>query len=84
MTLVLFIFGLIFEGWSSFTALPIWVEKGIFETILLMVTPGILAFCMTLCEFQLLSVAQVLTLSIAGIFKELLTIMLARLYLVIL
>lgn len=79
MTLVLFIFGLIFEGWSSFTALQIWVEKGIFETILLMVTPGILAFCMTLCEFQLLSVAQVLTLSIAGIFKELLTIMLGSL-----
>lgn len=79
MTLALFVFGLIFEGWSTFTALPIWVEKGVFQTILLMVAPGFLAFCMTLCEFQLLSVAQVLTLSIAGIFKELLTIMLGSL-----
>ncbi|GEQ70469.1 hypothetical protein JCM33374_g4146 [Metschnikowia sp. JCM 33374] len=76
MTLVLLLFGFIFEGWSAFISSPVWEAKGVFGTILLMVTPGILAFCMTLCEFQLLSVAQVLTLSIAGIFKELLTIML--------
>ncbi|KAM9907880.1 hypothetical protein OXX79_000688 [Metschnikowia pulcherrima] len=79
MTVALFIFGLIFETWAAFTSSPIWEEKGFVGTILLMVTPGILAFCMTLCEFQLLSVAQVLTLSIAGIFKELLTIMLGSL-----
>lgn len=79
MTLVLLIFALFFEGWGEFVSLEIWVQKGIFKTILLMVTPGLLAFCMTLCEFQLLSVAQVLTLSIAGIFKELLTIMLGSL-----
>ncbi|OBA20259.1 TPT-domain-containing protein [Metschnikowia bicuspidata var. bicuspidata NRRL YB-4993] len=79
MTAALFVFGLIFEGWQAFTALPMWVEKGVCETTLLMVAPGILAFCMTLCEFQLLSVAQILTLSVAGIFKELLTIMLGSL-----
>lgn len=76
MVLVLFVFALIFEGLDEFLSLPMWELKGSFETVLLMVTPGILAFAMTLCEFQLLSVAQVLTLSIAGIFKELLTIML--------
>lgn len=32
---------------------------------------------MTLCEFKLLTVAQVITLSVAGIFKELLTIILS-------
>lgn len=76
MTLVLLTFALFVEGWDEFMTLPIWEVKGNFGTILLMIVPGILAFMMTLCEFQLLSVAQVLTLSIAGIFKELLTIML--------
>lgn len=77
ITAALLLFALVFEGWLEFTSLPMWETRGIAETILLMVTPGVLAFFMTLCEFQLLSVAQVLTLSIAGIFKELLTIMLS-------
>lgn len=76
ITVVLFAFALVFEGWAEFTTLPIWDVKGTWGTLLLMVIPGLLAFLMTLCEFQLLLVAQVLTLSIAGIFKELLTIML--------
>ncbi|ODV79718.1 TPT-domain-containing protein [Suhomyces tanzawaensis NRRL Y-17324] len=77
MCITLFLFGLIFEGWSNFISSPIWELKGIFGTILLMIIPGILAFMMTLCEFKLLSVSQVTTLSIAGIFKELLTIVLS-------
>ncbi|SGZ46827.1 CIC11C00000000062 [Sungouiella intermedia] len=76
MTLVLLVFALFVEGWDEFMTLPIWEVKGNWGTIGLMIVPGFLAFMMTLCEFQLLSVAQVLTLSIAGIFKELLTIML--------
>lgn len=76
MTLILLVFALFVEGWDDFMALPIWEVKGTWGTIGLMIIPGFLAFMMTLCEFQLLSVAQVLTLSIAGIFKELLTIML--------
>lgn len=76
MTLILLIFAFFVEGWDEFMTLPIWEIKGNLGTFFLMVIPGFLAFMMTLCEFQLLSVAQVLTLSIAGIFKELLTIML--------
>lgn len=76
MCSTLFIFALIFEGWSNFTSSPIWESQGLFGTIGLMTIPGILAFMMTLCEFKLLTVAQVVTLSIAGIFKELLTIVL--------
>lgn len=79
MSLVLFLFALAVEKWDSFTALPIWELKGIPLTIGLMIVPGILAFMMTLCEFELLAVAPVLTLSIAGIFKELLTIMFSAL-----
>lgn len=77
MCLTLFVFGLIFEGWNNFITSPIWELKGILQTIGLMIIPGILAFMMTLCEFKLLSVAQIITLSIAGIFKELLTIILS-------
>lgn len=77
MCMVLFVFGLIFEGWSSFMAANIWEIKGTLQTIVLMIIPGVLAFMMTLCEFKLLSVTQVITLSIAGIFKELLTIILS-------
>lgn len=79
MCLTLFVFGLGFEGWSNFTQSPIWELEGILGTIVLILIPGILAFMMTLCEFKLLSVAQVMTLSIAGIFKELLTIILSSL-----
>lgn len=77
MCLILFFLGLIIEGWGNFANSEIWITKGLFTTILLLVIPGILAFMMTLCEFKLLTVAQVITLSVAGIFKELLTIILS-------
>ncbi|RCK65599.1 putative transporter C22E12.01 [Candida viswanathii] len=77
MCIILFFLGLIIEGWTNFTSSEIWVTKGLFTTILLLIIPGILAFMMTLCEFKLLTVAQVITLSVAGIFKELLTIILS-------
>ncbi|PSK35673.1 hypothetical protein C7M61_004462 [Candidozyma pseudohaemuli] len=76
MIVILFIAAIFVERWSSFVSLPIWAIHGVLGVLGLMVVPGFLAFMMTLCEFKLLSVAQVLTLSIAGIFKELLTIML--------
>lgn len=74
MCLVLLILGLIFEGWSNFINHEIWEIKGTLYTLVLLVIPGFLAFMMTICEFKLLHVAQIITLSIAGIFKELLTI----------
>jgi solute carrier family 35 protein C2 len=77
MCMILFVFGLIFEGWTNFMAANIWEIKGTLQTIVLMIIPGVLAFMMTLCEFKLLTVTQVITLSIGGIFKELLTIILS-------
>lgn len=76
MIVILLVTALLFEKWSLFISLPIWEVHGVATVLGMMVVPGFLAFMMTLCEFKLLSVAQVLTLSIAGIFKELLTIML--------
>ena len=77
MCIILFSLGLIFEGWTNFINSEIWITKGLITTIILLIIPGVLAFMMTLCEFKLLTVAQVITLSVAGIFKELLTIILS-------
>lgn len=48
--------------------------KGPVFGILLLIFPGILAFCMISAEFALLKRSSVVTLSICGIFKEVVTI----------
>lgn len=48
--------------------------KSIIKGLILLIIPGIEVFFMTVCEFGILQTAHVLTLSIAGIVKELLTI----------
>ncbi|GME90419.1 unnamed protein product [Ambrosiozyma monospora] len=74
MALVLFLFGVCVEGFGNFLASEIWIQKGVIVTCFLILVPGLLAFFMTLSEFILLQYASLLTLSIAGIFKEILTI----------
>lgn len=49
-------------------------DKGLLQAILLLIFPGILAFCMIASEFALLQRSSVVTLSICGIFKEVITI----------
>lgn len=48
--------------------------KGVFTTFCILVFPGTLAFLMTSSEFALLQRTSVVTLSICGIFKEVVTI----------
>lgn len=48
--------------------------KGVFLGICILIFPGILAFLMTASEFALLQRTSVVTLSICGIFKEVVTI----------
>lgn len=48
--------------------------RGQFNGIVLLIFPGILAFCMIASEFALLKRSSVVTLSICGIFKEVVTI----------
>lgn len=74
MALLLFVVGLFAEGWGDFVAAEVWQDKGVALTLVLMLFPGVLAFAMTYCEFMLLKVAQVLTMLIAGMLKEVLTI----------
>ncbi|KAI0398603.1 triose-phosphate transporter family-domain-containing protein [Xylariaceae sp. FL0594] len=54
-------------------------EWGVFKTPLLLLFPGTIAFFMTASEFALLQRSSVVTLSIAGIFKEVVTIVVAAL-----
>ncbi|SPO30120.1 related to YMD8 - putative nucleotide sugar transporter [Ustilago trichophora] len=70
----------IFESWHSIFA----AKSGYFDTlphalktIGLIAAPGMLAFGMNLAEFALIKRTSVVTLSVAGIFKEVLTIALA-------
>ncbi|KAJ2977816.1 hypothetical protein NUW58_g7690 [Xylaria curta] len=54
-------------------------EWGTLKTPLLLLFPGTIAFLMTASEFALLQRSSVVTLSIAGIFKEVVTIIVAAL-----
>ncbi|TGJ79115.1 hypothetical protein E0Z10_g9641 [Xylaria hypoxylon] len=54
-------------------------EWGVLKTPLLLLFPGTIAFLMTASEFALLQRSSVVTLSIAGIFKEVVTIVVAAL-----
>ena len=49
-------------------------KKGLFFSILILLFPGSLAFLMTSAEFALLKRTSVVTLSVCGIFKEVITI----------
>lgn len=53
--------------------------QGLIPAALLMVFPGLLAFCMISSEFFLLKRSSVVTLSICGAFKEVVTITIANL-----
>ena len=57
------------EGLQIVTA-----EHGTLFGIFILLFPGVLAFCMTSSEFALLQRTSVVTLSICGIFKEVVTI----------
>jgi solute carrier family 35, member C2 len=62
-------FPALFEGFKE-----LMVKKGNVLGPLLLLFPGVIAFCMTASEFALLQRTSVVTLSIAGIFKEVVTI----------
>lgn len=49
-------------------------EKGLFLGLMILLFPGFLAFMMVAAEFALLKRSSVVTLSVCGIFKEVLTI----------
>ena len=76
MFLALAVMAIPIEGFGPLAnGLGVLVEKkGPFEGIGILLLPGVLAFLMTASEFALLQRTSVVTLSICGIFKEVLTI----------
>ena len=76
MFLTLFIISLFAEGPSQIAiGLRLLVHsQGLGRSLGLLIVPGTLAFCMIAAEFTLLQRTSVVTLSICGIFKEVVTI----------
>lgn len=76
MFVVLFLVAIPAEGFSELKAgLDNLIEnKGLFMGLGILLFPGCLAFFMTSAEFALLKRSSVVTLSVCGIFKEVLTI----------
>lgn len=76
MFLSLFIIAVPVEGFPAlFQGLGVLIEKkGVILGPCVLLFPGVIAFCMTASEFALLKRTSVVTLSIAGIFKEVVTI----------
>lgn len=80
MACLLFVMGLFVEGIYDIIHASLWHDKGILLGIGFLILPGVLAFCTTLAEFFLLQRTSVLTLSIVGIAKEIVTIVTATLF----
>lgn len=76
MFITLFVIALFSEGASAvLVGLQLLAHNvGTAKAVALMFIPGVLAFCMIASEFTLLQRTNVVTLSICGIFKEVVTI----------
>lgn len=74
MFVSLFVLACVAEGPLNFISAPLWRERGLLRAIPLLLFPGVLAFGMTASEFALIRRTSVVTLSVAGILKEVLTI----------
>ncbi|GAA5946879.1 hypothetical protein JCM3775_000935 [Rhodotorula graminis] len=70
---------LVFDGWGNvFSHDEFWGSLGAtMQTVCAIVFPGVLAFMMNITEFGLIQRTSVVTLSVAGIFKEVITIFLS-------
>ncbi len=81
MFLSLFVLAVPIEGFAPLMdGLHRLVEaKGMANGILLLLFPGVLAFCMVASEFALLQRTSVVTLSVCGIFKEVVMITVSEL-----
>ncbi|KAL8295327.1 hypothetical protein RB600_001024 [Gaeumannomyces tritici] len=81
MFVTLFSIAIFVEGvpelWQGMNALA--KARGALAAPLIVLFPGVIAFFMTVSEFALLQRTSVVTLSIAGIFKEVVTILAATL-----
>lgn len=77
---ILFSMGLVQEGFPYFIqgVSDLAAQKGVLFSTGLMLFPGFLAFCMTCAEFHLISRVSIITLSVGGMGKEVLTVIIGR------
>ncbi|KAJ3122199.1 Triose-phosphate Transporter [Physocladia obscura] len=78
MSLSLLITSLASEDLSTLATHPL-VQSSPFTLVVLLAFGGILAFSMVMAEFNLISATNVVTFSVAGVFKEILTIVISSL-----
>nr|UJH94553.1 MFS.10 [Starmerella bombicola] len=75
MLVALAVIGSSLEGPKAFFNGKIWQDYSIVWALCMVLFPGVLAFCMTWAEFELLNATGPLTLAVAGICKEVATIL---------
>lgn len=73
----LFIIGCLVEGPRNFATADLWQKWSVARGIVTLLFPGVLAFCMTWAEFDLLNTTGPLALAIGGICKEVATIIMS-------
>ncbi|KAF8840243.1 TPT-domain-containing protein [Paxillus ammoniavirescens] len=75
MAISLAITSIIWEGWGRVFSSPFFANAAsTVNTALMLLSPGVVAFCMVLSEYYIIQRAGVLPMSIAGIAKEVSTI----------
>ncbi|EEB09222.1 membrane transporter [Schizosaccharomyces japonicus yFS275] len=79
MFLFLVCSGLVLEGPNEFIHSPLWATLG-WRMSMLFVFPGVLAFVMISAEFGLIKKTGIVTLSVCGIIKEIITILFSSFY----
>lgn len=80
ISLTCIVLSALFENWSSFSTSVFFVDSSKFGMIsLILVAFALLTFGLLLSEFLFISATSVLTLSVAGMFKEILVIALSML-----
>ncbi|KAK9470409.1 triose-phosphate transporter family-domain-containing protein [Dipodascopsis tothii] len=77
MGVTLFLLANVLEGPRALLTSDVWATRSPLVWVVILAFPGVLAFAMTAAEFALLKRTNVVTLSIVGIFKEVLTILAA-------
>ena len=76
----LFVLGCIIEGLGNFVngVFTMVDQQGVLWTFTIFLIPGLLAFAMTVAEFALIQRSSVITLSVCGIFKEIVSIFIGQ------
>ncbi|KAG9316194.1 triose-phosphate transporter family-domain-containing protein [Chiua virens] len=73
--LSLVVISIVWEGWNNVFSTPFFATVGsTMKTLVMLVMPGMAAFCMIMSEYYIIQRAGVLPMSIAGIAKEVSTI----------